>query len=518
VIAIRRLYLYLLAFVGLAMWTSGAANLARVVLEVLTAAPVTAGATYVREQVASWGAATLVGVPVWLAHWLLAQRLLAKDPAERESALRRLYLYAVLTVATIAAAYATFEVIDAALDDAWREVVRYLPAVVIGILVWLFTWPTAVASGSGTIRRWYIYGAGTFGLLLMSSGAQVLIREVWLDLASGSRTPMGDGVPDVSVGLALWLVHGIGLARRFAEADRQATLRSVAAFITLAVGIAGSVIGLSQLLYYALARALGVVQPGGVAGSLLEAASGPVSTVLVYGTLWAYARVAANEQARGEEAPRQIGTRRLYTYLVALVAVATLATGIGGVLWVLADALIRPPDTAASDWWRDRVAASTTLTIVGLPLWLLHWRASGTIRPGEAGSLARRLYLYLTLIGASLVLLVSLAMGAYRLLTVVLGAPLTPSLGSEVAHSVANVVVAGVLVAYHVAALRADARMATPALEQGERTQGLEAMLRLRARDGADLDTALGELRRRGYEVEVISEAPPPAHTSPPAG
>ena len=44
-ITIRRIYVYLLAFFGLLMLAGGAANLGRVVLEVLLAAPRTAGPT-----------------------------------------------------------------------------------------------------------------------------------------------------------------------------------------------------------------------------------------------------------------------------------------------------------------------------------------------------------------------------------------------------------------------------------------------------------------------------------------
>jgi hypothetical protein len=49
--------------------------------------------------------------------------------------------------------------------------------------------------------------------------------------------------------------------------------------------------------------------------------------------------------------------------------------GVTGLLWMLGDAITHAPDTVGAMWWRDRLSLFTTLPIVGLPVWLLHWRA-----------------------------------------------------------------------------------------------------------------------------------------------
>ena len=112
---------------------------------------------------------------------------------------------------------------------------------------------------------------------------------------------------------------------------------------------------------------------------------------------WAYQRQAVRRQAAAfSEAPRQAGIRRLYTYVIALVALGVLTSGVAGLLWTLCDVLFAP-GAATGDFWRERVALFATLVIVGLPVWLLHWRPSaGSV--DEARSLARRLYVYLSLI------------------------------------------------------------------------------------------------------------------------
>ncbi|MDQ3810857.1 MAG: DUF5671 domain-containing protein [Chloroflexota bacterium] len=521
-IAIRRIYVYVLAFAGLLMLAGGAANLGRVLVEVLATTPAARTADYVRDEVSRWAAAALIGLPVWLIHWWWAQRLAARSADERGSALRRGYLYVVLTVALAATADSAHHALAGALDTDWSAALPPLPVAVVGIVVWLFNWQVARADraavgeahASATLRRWYIYATAVLGWLEMLGGARLIVQSLWISAATGRPSAtLTDGTPDALVGLGVWLLQGVALARRFATADRLAALPSVSIFVSLAVAVAASVFGLSQALYYALARALGVERPGGVGGSLLEAAAEPVALALVYGLAWWWLAGAARRQGR-DEAPRQAGARRLYTYLVALVALVALAVGVAGLLWIVADALTAAPAAGSGAWWSDRVALFVTLTLVGLPVWALHWKPSAGITSDEAGSLSRRVYLYLVLVGASLTVLFSLATSLYRLLTVWLGAPATPSLASDLAHDLANALVAGMLLGYHTAALRGEARLAPGRAPAGP----VEAEVRLRASDATALEAALADLRRRGIEVEPTRDARPPARTSPPAG
>src|SRR5437899_11644389 len=93
------------------MFATGAANLAQVLIDIVLRAPLTNTERYVRDTVSLWGATALVGLPVWLLHWLWVQRFARSDPSERTSALRRLYLYAVLVGATLAIGSATHDML-----------------------------------------------------------------------------------------------------------------------------------------------------------------------------------------------------------------------------------------------------------------------------------------------------------------------------------------------------------------------------------------------------------------------
>jgi hypothetical protein len=313
------------------------------------------------------------------------------------------------------------------------------------------------------------------------------------------------------------LVHWVVLPGRLSEADQRAehtsVLRTVYLFLTLAVAVIGSLFGLSQLLYYAVGRLLGVDHPGGVGGDLLQAAAGPVSIALVYGAAWRYAAVLTRPQTPAEqtlgEAPRPAGIRRLYTYLVTLVSLVVLAIGVAGLLWTLGDVVLLALAVTTGDAWREQVALYATFAIVGLPVWLLHWRPSPT-SPAEARSLARRLYGYLSLIGAMLALVGSAAAVLYKLLGLALGGTFSVGLGADLLHALAIASVAAVVAAYHWRVVRADVRVgqadpfearATPDATAGPASIVVE----IQAADSAALARAMATLRSTGVQVSVVA-------------
>ena len=316
-----------------------------------------------REEVSRAGAAALIGLPVWLIHWWWAQRLATGASAERASTLRRLYLYVVLAIALGAVASGVSEALSDALDGKWRDALPALPRAVVALVVWFMHWQIVTVDraavgekdGSATLRRWYVYGASVVGLLAMLSGVRGILESIWTALAGSSAVGLTEGVPDAVVGLAIWFVHGVLLTTRFAEADRQSTLRSVAAFLSLAAVIGLTLYNLSQTLYYGLARLFGVDRPGGVGGSIWLAAASPVSGVLVYGTAWFAAPAPRGDGRSGNAAPDR------HASAVHVPGRAVLRSGPGSRHWrptvgarrpVHPVRLVRPARTGGGTRWR----------------------------------------------------------------------------------------------------------------------------------------------------------------------
>ena len=486
---LRRLYLYLVSAAALATLAAGLSALGFTVLMFVFNDP---NADASRGALAGATAATLVALVVWGVHFWFARRYAHRDPAERASAIRRLYVYWACLVMSIGAAIALdnaianylrpiFDCSTGSTTSVYRpfdchEGASLLPtaqaawiALVLGAL-WALHYRIATrdraAVGeqgrSASLRRWYMYPALLVGLLMMLSGAASLIILVWLRLVNSSlgtdqNRYIGDAAGLLVGGAVLWGFHARVLAQSYLEDDRKSTLRALEGFIAVAVCILFALIGAAQILYYALARLLGVASPGNVGSDVVAAMAAPVCVAVVYGAAWFLVRRRLSRDTGSHEVDRQAGVRRLYTNLAALVSMATLGTGAAGVIWYLAEQIEAPLIGVSASDWKDPISLWATLFVVGLAVWLAHWRHAPW--PGDRQSLSRRLYVWAALLISVLAVLGS----GIALLNVVLQQVFSanPRLNSvanlDFGHYLAVLVVAVVIGVYHWRVLRADA-------------------------------------------------------------
>jgi uncharacterized protein DUF5671 len=470
----RRLYIYIVAAASFGMVLIGLINLGSTALNQLLKA--TPPFTNVRDAYAGFGAVILVGLPVWGIHWWIAQRLARRNADERASAIRRLYLYLVLAATGIALAIYIRRVIEDAVgftlgtSSDGAPIARAFWAVLVLAVFWLYHFRTAASdrrsvgeSGvSATLRRWYAYGLLFLGLAFLLFGARNLLQQIWVLLVDRGQVIAPGGLVPTALatmlaGLLIWGFHSQWTARSpIVEDDRSSTLRAVQRFLALTGIVALALFGASQLLYYGLARVLGIEHPGGVTTSIWVAVASPAATVIVFGLAWLWIQRQLAADAGATEATRQAGVRHLYTHLVGLLALATLAIGAAGLLWTLSDQLLNSLLNHTAGEWRDKISLFVTLVVVGLPMWLTHWRQ--TPEPAERYTLSRRLYLYATLLGSVLAVLISAAIFVYRLLALVLGtsdaangAPVI-----DMGRAMSVILVAAAIGLYHWRVLRSD--------------------------------------------------------------
>jgi len=471
-VILRRLYIYLVSIAALAVLAFGLANLGSTVLLFLLNSP---DAQSSRTSLAGFTATVVVAFPVWAIHMWFGRRFAHRDPAERASAIRRLYLYLACAGSSIGAAIALAAAITALLQQqldgfSFDRVVVVQAAWVALVLLVIWAFHYRIASrdraavgehgASATLRRWYMYLALVVGLFMLLVGAQGVIQAAWVKALTSTQftyQPISMSAGLVVGGLLLWGFHAQVLATRHLDDDRKSTLRAVEGFIAVGVCIVLALIGASQILYYGVARALGVENPGGLGNDILAGLAQPASYVLVYGPAWFLIRRRLALDAASGEADRQAGMRRLYTNLVALVSMGALAVGAAGLLAALAQAAEAPIIGVPAPDWKDPVSLGLTLLIAGAAVWLAHWRRVPWLEDRQA--LARRLYLWAVLLASVLAVLG----GAIGVLYVVfqqafsahprLNDPANLSFG----QSLAVVVVAVAVGMYHWRVLRSDA-------------------------------------------------------------
>ncbi len=493
---LRRLYLYLVSAAGIALLATGLSLLGATVLLFVFNDP---SAQDSRGALAGFTAMTLVALPVWGVHFWFARRFAMRDPFERASAIRRLYLYttclATAVGATIALAITLGSLLRPLLDSCvavgsvelgkpgqvgclvsqnWLNTSQAGWVTLVLLAVWAFHFRVAhrdfAAVGeegaSATLRRWYMYPALLIGLLMMLSGTSSAIAIGWwhvLNSPMGNFQFVGDALGLAVAGAVLWGFHARTIALRYVADDRHSTLRALQGFIAVAVGIASALVGASQILYYLLARVLGVDNPGGVGNSdVLAGLAMPASLLVVYGAAWILVRRRLARDAGTQEADRQAGIRRLYTNLACLVSLAAWAIGAGGLLWTLAEQLEAPLIGVTASSWKDPVSLWVTLLVVGAVVWVAHWRPSPWATDRQ--SLSRRLYVWAALLASVLVLLGAGVGMLNALLQQLFSAHprLSDSSNLDFGHYLAVIVVAATIGVYHWRILRADASARPP--------------------------------------------------------
>ncbi len=510
---IRRLYFYLILYVSLSMLLVGLATLLRVLLERVLTVPSTGlfglfvGYEQVREQTALGIALVVIGLPVWLLHWRVVHGWLAGPLGtdDRASALRRLYLYAVLMTTGLATYLAGRDLLERLLALALGQVsgtarlagvTGTLPFAVVAAMFWLYHWRIAAADrrvvgergASATLRRWYLYPMLVLGVLPLMVNLASVGQRLWevaldpngLDAPFGqlalARTLASTGAT-ILLALPVWLGHQawsqamVAVPTWHGESERGSLLRKVYLYGLVLVTVAWALVNASEILRFGVASVLGVA-PDSIGGTPIVVALGaPLASVLVFGLFWVlYWRAVSREAVSQAEVGEQAGVRRLYFYLVSAVALGFLAWSLASLLRMAADLLLQPAavDPAAT---RGELARNVSWLLVGLPVWLFHWSRSQALATGERGaeetrSMTRRWYLYVVAFAGAAVLLYSGGRVVYELVLVGLGRAADAEVAGSLSDAMMDAVVAGSILWYHwflvlradLAALRESAR------------------------------------------------------------
>jgi hypothetical protein len=428
-------------------------------------------------------AVVLIGLPIFLGHWLWAQRLAGGSVEERGATLRRLYLYGMMAAFLGPFVANTFDLIgtllraQSTLDrhpfglSGVEGVVYHLLALIVLAVLWVYhdrinrsdARAVPIAGHSATVRRLYVMGFSAAGLAMTSIAIVNLVEWLLLQIGQSSLIATGREFGPASeaarllVGTPLWLIFWYQAQQLFegpARAERESVLRKLYLYGAVFAGALTAVVSMTGILA-GLFRSLLALPPQ---GDIRQ----PLAVIVGMGLLWGlHAYFLRSDSKMADDAPRQRGVRRLYLYLVAAIGLAALLVGLSGDISVL----LRSLDGGFGDQLREELAWFTAAIIAGLPVWLIPWRwmQNEALEPGRVGSearqsIVRKIYLYFYLFVAAMTVLSAVIFIVAQLLTWVLGsdAPTLAELGQAIAFSLIAVAVW----LYHGALLRTDGRLA----------------------------------------------------------
>lgn len=539
--AARRIYLHALAFAGLMVVLVASANLVEQALDLTFLGSSAVLASAASRSSASFSLAGLiVGLPVWLAHWVAASRLAGRSPEERDAPVRRLYLAAIFATAAIVALFALRSLLQMLLT---------LPGVYGGeakaALAFRSFARLAVfgAAGAASIRPGVraglrprdqafdvaLYVVAGVALGFLATGAFRAVTEAARELLSlggaAGATVLGGAASAWLVwgGIAAWAVAGgsawgaawsYDLARNRRDLAEEPSagsrpLRVLYLYLVIFVWAAPSTLGAGAVLVYELLRrAMGYAPTGG----LWAFAPGVLPWVLVGAVAWGHhwgvvrrqrppsapASEASSPPARGIPWPRRPA--------VALFMVGGLAAAVPGLvslLWLALDLwLNQAQPLSGPEWWRDRLSGGIAAALVGGVLWIGAWavmqRAAAADPARERAAIERRVALGAIVIVAALSalgLVTALLWLGFRAL---LGDQIGPDAPSRALKDLSGAAVALAVGAYYAVIMRADAAAQPPTHHRlrvlavaAPEAEGLLA--RLRAQDGLEV-RVLGRL------------------------
>ena len=479
---LRRLYIYLVSAASLVVVAVGISGLGSTYILLFLNDPEWQNS---RTSIAVYGAATIVGLPVWAIHMWVARRFARRDPAERASAIRHLYVYWACLVFAIFFAVNLSGALAAALRpgldsfsnpsfEGNRPILQATWTALVLVVIWLLHYRMAArdraAVGeqgvSATLRRWYMYAALFIGFVLMLYSGATVLQLLWAKALNSNLYQydnLSGPVANLVTGFILWSFHARVVATRHIEDDRKSTLRAVEGFLAVAFSITLALYGGSQILYYSLARLLGVDNPGGLGNDILAGLADPGSKLIVFVPAWLLVRTRLSRDALTGEAKRQAAIRRLYVNLASLVSLAAMAFGAGQVLWTLAEQLEAPIIGVSPFDWKNPLSIGVTLFAVGGAVWLAHWRQAPPAE--ERQSMSRRLYLWAALLGSVLAGLGYAVALVYSVLQQLLqqNPRLNDVSNLDFGHYLAALLVALVVGLYHWRVMRADSKARPPA-------------------------------------------------------
>ncbi|HLB50475.1 MAG TPA: DUF5671 domain-containing protein [Anaerolineales bacterium] len=532
-VTVRRWYVFLVCAVSLQSVTWAVIALLRNLFISGRGAPVTAIAFQI--------AVIVIGLPVFLVHWLWAQRLAGQDTDERESALRRLYLYGTLAAFLGPIAANTFGLIATLLGLAFggrrtdfgffefsptEFIIRDLVAIAVLALLWFYHQRVTAADAkaapetgnSATVRRLYVLSFSAAGVTMTTMAIVHLLRWIMFQFGGGAAIGGSDivGLTDEAarliVGVPLWLTFWRWTQQLFAgpsEEERESALRKFYLYVVVIIAALTTVTNATFILAGVFRRLLSLPPQGDIRD--------PLPIIIGMGVLWAYHAYSLRGDATlAGEAPRQAGVRRLYLYLIAAVGLAAFLVGLSGDVSVL---IRSSSERFFGDDLKEQLAWFTAALIAGLPVWLWPWRQAqaGAVAAGAAGaderrSVVRKIYLYFYLFVATMTVLSSAVYIVYRILSIVLGARSSGNLLSDLGQAIAFSIIAIGVWLYHGYALRGDGQ-----INKREQTQRLSAMrvAVVDAGDGRFGRAVLDGLRRElpGLSLDPIGLTPAAAET-----
>jgi len=491
---IRRLYFYAVAFISFEVVLWGLIGLIR---SIVNPNLITDNAQALAQALSL----ILVGVPIFLIHWVWAQRASALEEEEKTATLRAVFLYgallgtlipvvqnllALINRVFLGVAHISYERALLGGVQSWPD---NLIAIILNLLLAAYFWNILRAEWTSLpdtenfkdIRRVYRFVWTLYGLLMIIFGAQQILRFIFYMptgvIGSMGRETFINATALLVIGAPIWFFAWRILQGALDDSDEKESLLRLG--ILYLLSLSGVIVVLSaggNLFYMILNRLFGDAMTG---NEFIQKIGGPISLGLPFGVIWAYyGKWLSVQFSFDEQLPRRAGKKRIYLYILSLIGLVAAFVGMASLLSFMIT-LGLGSDSLNADGFRHSLTGALATLVVGLPLWLMTWRPmqADALTDGDVGdharrSIVRKVYLYLVLFGSVIGGMVSAGTLIFTLINALLGGDTTNFVNS-ILNNLQVLILFVVLLLYHLSALRKDGLARADALEAKQEQFGI---------------------------------------------
>ncbi len=481
---IRRLYFYLLAFISLEVVLWSVITLARTVFDA-------ASLNNIGDQIAGGLAFLIVGLPMFLFHWIFVQRDSARDAEERSSLLREIFLYGTYLATLIPIAQNIIALVNrvllgwmtidnnfAFLGSEQTPADNLIAILAMGIAFYYFNtvlkneWAANTEGNDlpGT-RRLFRYIWMLYSLVLLVFSIVFILEFIFLTpvgLGNPSRELLANGISILVVATPLWAYNWLVIQKSLTNREEYlSTFRLVVLYLLTLGGTITTLFSVGWVIATILNNVLSSSPMDAI--ELFNKLSSTLSLAIPMGVIWAYfGGVWKDTTDQTTDPLRKSALRRFYYYVLSLLGNISVFFAIQQLLGVVID--IATGESTGLAGFSNSISTSLSMLIIGLPVWLLNWpglQAEAAAR-NEAGDHARRSvirksYLYLVVFSLVVGMMAAAGMLLYNLIsTITVDNPGNPLM--DFLHDSKTLGVIVIWLAYHFLALRGDGKAAQAAL------------------------------------------------------
>ena len=476
---VRRLYFYAVALISVEVVLWGLINLLRSITD-----ETIGGAA---DALAQALALVLVGVPIFLFHWLWVQRSSAREEDERTASLRAVFFYSVLIGTLIPAVQNLLALVNRVFIEAvkldisrallggsqtWSDnlIAILMNGVVAAYFLYVLRREWISLPGKenfADVRRLYRYIWVLYGLAMVVFGAQQTLRFLFYVpsnmLGDIGRETLVNGIALLVVGTPLWIYTWRVVQNSLAETSEKDSNLRLGILYLLALGGVITVLTTTAIVVETLLRKLLGADINTT--DLIHQLGGPISIGVPLGAVWAYYGHWLNRHIESIPDPiRQAGMKRLYFYILSALGLGGAFIGVAILIKFIID-LTTGGSLTLDDALRSNLAGAISLIVAWLPLWLFTWRpmqasAFAIDDTGEHArrSVIRKVYLYLALFAGVIGGMIAAVALVFVLLQAVLKGSTDSTFLATVLNDLQLLVLFVILLVYHLTTLRRDGR------------------------------------------------------------